>query len=238
MIWLWWRSSRPESDRLASVRPRQQSPHQAVDETGRPGSESGSRPDPADSDEELMSELVQSLVARAEVVQQKPVIAPASLPGPEPFDGGEESMAHVRAVVSDELPVTESPFRPMSEPEQAPQPSSGGHGDGDGPFNAVGDSSEELMAELALIRTDVVKQVERRPLFVMAERRGVPFFQLFCMTKRELFEAVLEAEGLPPHDVAPSSQSAARIREIAAEALGLHEELAADEAHLLSDQTA
>jgi hypothetical protein len=149
-------------------------------------------------------------------------------------------LVQIRAEVLDELPVTESAWRPVSEPEQerAPQPASGGHGEGGVPLDVVDDGSEELMAELALIRADVVERVERRPLFVMAERRGVPFFQLFCMTKQELFEAVLEAEGLPPHDVTPSPQSATRIREIVAEALGLHEDIAADGAHLLSDQTA
>jgi len=104
-------------------------------------------------------------------------------------------------------------------------------------LDAVVDAGEELMTELARIRADVVERVERRPFFVMAERRGVPFYELFRMTKQELFEAVLEAEGLPPHDVTPSPQSAARIREIAAEALGLHEQIATD-AHVRSDQTA
>jgi hypothetical protein len=246
MVRLWWRSRRPVADLSASVAPRPQSPHLTVDETRKSASEPVSRADPADRDEELVSDLVQILVARAEVVQQKPATEPAStpVPQPEPVDGDEQLMADLiedRAEVVDERPVTEPAWRSVSEPEQerAPEPPSGGHGDGGVPLDLVGNGGEELMAELALIRADVVERVERRPLFVMAERRGVPFFQLFSMTKQELFEAVLKAEGLPPHDVTPSPQSAARIREIAAEALGLHEELAAEgAAHLLSDQTA
>lgn len=100
-------------------------------------------------------------------------------------------------------------------------------------------NGEGLMAELAQIRTDVVKRVERRPLFVMAEQRRVPYFQLFFMTKQQLFDAVVEAEGLPPHDVTPSPQSAERIKEIAAEALRLNEQMEAEEAaHLKNGTTA
>lgn len=95
------------------------------------------------------------------------------------------------------------------------------------------------MAHLARIRADVVERVERRPLFVMAQQRGVPYFQLFFMDRQGLFEAVLEAEDLPPHDVMPSPQSAARIKEIADEAFRLHEEMAAEETTpLANDKTA
>jgi hypothetical protein len=103
---------------------------------------------------------------------------------------------------------------------------------------AVGDR-EQILAELAQIRADVVERVERRPLFVMAEQHGVPHFRLLSMTKQELFEAVLEAEGLPPNDVMPSLQSAERIKEIADEALRLHEKIQAEEtAHLANNKTA
>jgi hypothetical protein len=89
---------------------------------------------------------------------------------------------------------------------------------------------EQLLAELARIRAEVVERVERRPLFVMAEQRGVPYFRLFFMTKPELFEAVLEAEGVPAADVRPSSETAERARALAAEAFRRHEEIAAEEA--------
>lgn len=103
---------------------------------------------------------------------------------------------------------------------------------------AYGDR-EQILAELAQIRADVVERVERQPLFVMADQHGVPYFRLFLMTKQELFEAVLEAEGLPPNDVTPSLQSAERIKEIAAEVFRLHEEIEAEEtAHPANDKTA
>jgi hypothetical protein len=88
------------------------------------------------------------------------------------------------------------------------------------------DEAEELLVELTHIRRDVVERVDREPLFAMAEQRGVPFFRLFFMTKPELFEAVLEAEGVPPADVLPSAASAERVRILAAEALALQSEAA------------
>jgi len=213
-------------------------------EARMPASEPVSGPELADTGEEQVSELVRMLVARAEVVRPEPVAGPAFAPvsRPEPIDDGEHLVAElieVRAEAVDERRVAESPLRPVSATVQAraPQAAPGWHGDGDVSLDAVVDAGEELMTELARIRADVVERVERRPFFVMAERRGVPFYELFRMTKQELFEAVLEAEGLPPHDVTPSPQSAARIREIAAEALGLHEQIATD-AHVRSDQTA
>ena len=103
---------------------------------------------------------------------------------------------------------------------------------------AYGDR-EKILAELAQIRADVVERVERRPLFVMAEEHGVPHSRLFFMNKHELFEAVLDAEGLPPNDVVPSLQSAERIKELAAEAFRLHEKIEAEEAvHLANNKTA
>src|SRR3954447_9285399 len=89
---------------------------------------------------------------------------------------------------------------------------------------------DQLLDELARLRADVVDRVERRPLFVMAEQRGVPYFRLFFMTKTELFQAVLDAEGIPPADVRPSAETADRVRALAAEAFRRHEEIAAEEA--------
>jgi hypothetical protein len=88
----------------------------------------------------------------------------------------------------------------------------------------------ELLGELIRIRREVVERVDRTPLFAMAEQRNVPYFRLFFMTKPELFEAVLEAEGVPPSDVLPSPDTAQRVRGLAAEAYRRHDEMAAEEA--------
>jgi hypothetical protein len=88
---------------------------------------------------------------------------------------------------------------------------------------------DQLLEELARLRSDVVERVERRPLFVMAEQRGVPYYRLFFMTKQELFEAVLEAEGVPPADVRPSPETAERVRALAAEAFRRDDEIAAED---------
>jgi hypothetical protein len=115
-------------------------------------------------------------------------------------------------VVEPEPGVVEQPAPEVEEePEPEPDP-------------------EQLLEELSRIRAEVVERVERRPLFVMAEQRGVPYFRLFFMTKPELFEAVLEAEGIPPADVRPSADTAERVRALAAEAFRRHEEIAAEEA--------
>jgi hypothetical protein len=92
------------------------------------------------------------------------------------------------------------------------------------------DDGKGRMAEVAELRDEIVERVERRPLFVMAEERNVPYFRLFFMTKPELLEAILEAEGVPPADVRPSPASAARVREVAAEAYRRDQEIAAEEA--------
>ena len=94
------------------------------------------------------------------------------------------------------------------------------------------------MAEMAALRDEIVERVERRPLFVMAEERNVPYFRLFFMTKLELLEAILEVEHVPPHDVMPSQEALERVREIAAEAYRRHEEIAAEEAELRGQASA
>jgi hypothetical protein len=169
----------------------------------------------------------------------EPVSEPVTQP--EPVDGGEALMAElveIRAEVVEERLGTGPASEAVSQPEQEPAPQPSGRYD-DARLDIAADSGEQLMAELAQIRADVVERVERRPLFVMAEQRRVPYYQLFFMTKQELFEAVLEAEGLPPDDVTPSPQSAERIKEIAAEAFRLDEQVAAEEAtHLANNKTA
>jgi hypothetical protein len=101
-----------------------------------------------------------------------------------------------------------------------------------------GEDGAGRIAEMAELRAEIVERVERRPLFVMAEERNVPYFRLFFMTKLELLDAILEVEHVPPHDVMPSQEALERIREIAAEAYRRHEEIAAEEAELGSQTSA
>lgn len=100
------------------------------------------------------------------------------------------------------------------------------------------DDGKGRMAEVAELRAEIVERVERRPLFVMAEERNVPYFRLFFMTKPELLDAILEVEHVPPHDVMPSQEALDRVREIAAEAYRRHEEIAAEEAELRGQASA
>ena len=104
--------------------------------------------------------------------------------------------------------------------------------------SAQAENGKGRMAEMAALRDEIVEQVERRPLFVMAEERNVPYFRLFFMTKLELLEAILEVEHVPPHDVMPSQEALDRVREIAAEAYRKHEEIAAEEAELRGQASA
>ena len=103
---------------------------------------------------------------------------------------------------------------------------------------AKGDDGKGRMAEAAALRAEIVERVERRPLFVMAEERNVPYFRLFFMTKQELLDAILEVEHVPPDDVMPSQEALERVREIAAEAYRRHEEIAAEEAELKGQASA
>jgi hypothetical protein len=104
--------------------------------------------------------------------------------------------------------------------------------------SAQGADGKGRMAEMAALQAEIVERVERRPLFVMAEERNVPYFRLFFMTKQELLEAILEVEHVPPHDVMPSPEALERVREIAAEAYRRHEEIAAEESELRGQASA
>jgi 2-methylcitrate dehydratase PrpD len=64
----------------------------------------------------------------------------------------------------------------------------------------------------------------------MAEERNVPYFRLFFMTKAELLDAILDAEGVPPSDVLPSQDAVARAHAVAGEAYRRNEEFAAEAA--------
>jgi hypothetical protein len=127
-------------------------------------------------------------------------------------------------------PEPEVAEEPQPEPEPVAAEPEPDHPADDVVAPPVAEDGERLLAELAQIRAEVAERVERRPLFMMAEQRGVPYFRLFFMTKQELLEAILEAEGVPPADVRPSAASAARVREVAAEAYRRDQEIAAEEA--------
>ena len=128
--------------------------------------------------------------------------------------------------------VEEEPPEPSFEPQPPEAESAAPTRDADpGLVPDVREGPDQLLQELSQLRAEVVERVERRPLFVMAEQRGVPYFRLFFMTKPELFEAVLDAEGIPPADVRPSPATAERVRALAAEAFRRNDEIAAEEAN-------
>jgi len=163
-------------------------------------------------------------------------------------------------------PVVEAEPEPESEPELEPEPAAEAEPVVEAepepePAAEAGQETEEIpvvalpdedvvapwakrddgkgrMAEAAALRAEIVERVERRPLFVMAEERNVPYFRLFFMTKPELLEAILEVEHVPPDDVMPSQEALERVREIAAEAYRRHEEIAAEEAELRGQASA
>jgi hypothetical protein len=72
--------------------------------------------------------------------------------------------------------------------------------------------SEQLLGELAELRRDALKRVHRRPLYVMADERGVPRYRRAFMTNGQLFDAILNAEGVSPEAVSPSPATVERVR--------------------------
>jgi hypothetical protein len=89
---------------------------------------------------------------------------------------------------------------------------------------------ERVQAELAQLRADVIAGVDRRPLFAMAQARGLPNHVLFSMSSEQLLDAIFDAEALPPTDVLPSPENADRIRSVMTEAFQRQDEYAAEEA--------
>ena len=89
--------------------------------------------------------------------------------------------------------------------------------DAEGDTIAVERDASRLLQEMAEIRADMIAGVSRRPLFLMAKKRGVSC-GLFVASKWDLFDAILEVEGLSPdrQDSSPSAQR--RLRQLAAEA--------------------
>ena len=146
--------------------------------------------------------------------------SPSRLPrrSPEPVVEAEPEPVAEAGQETEEIPVVDLPDEDVVAP------------------SAQGDDGKGRMAEMAALRDEIVERVERRPLFVMAEERNVPYFRLFFMTKPELLDAILEVEHVPPHDVMPSQEALDRVREIAAEAYRRHEEIAAEEAMAARDQ--
>ena len=82
---------------------------------------------------------------------------------------------------------------------------------------AVEQDATRVLQEMAGIRADVIAGVSRRPLFLMAKKRGVSC-GLFVASKWDLFDAILEAEGLSPDRQDSSLSAQGRLRQLAAEA--------------------
>ena len=181
-------------------------------EAGQPEREPFAEPEPvAEPEPEPVAEPEPEPVAEAEpgpVAEAEPGPVAEAEPGPA-AEAGQET---------EEIPVVDLPDEDVVAP------------------SARGDDGKGRMAEMAALRDEIVERVERRPLFVMAEERNVPYFRLFFMTKPELLDAILEVEHVPPHDVMPSQDALDRVREIADEAYRRHEEIAAEEAMTARDQ--
>ena len=81
----------------------------------------------------------------------------------------------------------------------------------------VDQDATRMLQEMAEIRADIIAGVSRRPLFLMAKKRGVSC-GLFVASKWDLFDAILEAEGLSPDRQDSSRSAQRRLRQLAAEA--------------------
>src|SRR6476620_1340371 len=156
------------------------------------------------------------------VVDSEPELVVESEPEPyaepEPVAESEPEPVAESEPETEQLPVVDPPDEDVVAP------------------SAQGEDGNGRMSERTALRAEIVERVERRPLFVMAEERNVPYFRLFFMTKPELLDAILEVEHVPPHDVMPSQEALDRVREIADEAYRRHEEIAAEEAMAARDQ--
>ena len=128
------------------------------------------------------------------------VIADDLPPGDEP-DGQEQIATHEPTADSDEPAVAEEEVAPESY-----RPS--------GQWATRQGDPEELLGELAQLRRDALKKVHRRPLYVMAEERGVPVYRRAFMTNGQLFDAILNAEGVSPGNASPSPATVERVREL------------------------
>ena len=101
----------------------------------------------------------------------------------------------------------------------------------DGPeLEDVPSPAERKLEQLAELRAQLARSVDRRALFGMARDRGLPHHQIFFMTSDQLLDAIVSAEGLPPADVLPSGYTEERMSAIAAEARLRHDEIVVAEA--------
>lgn len=137
---------------------------------------------------------------RAADPESSAVIADDLPPGDVP-DGPERIASHEPAADSDEPAVAEAEVAPESY-----RPS--------GQWATRQGDPEELLDELSQMRRDALKNVHRRPLYVMAEERGVPLYRRAFMTNGQLFDAILNAEGVSPATVSPSPATVERVREL------------------------
>ena len=128
------------------------------------------------------------------------VIADDLPPGGEP-GAGEQIATHEPTADSDEPAVAEDEVAPESYRPSAQWATRQG-------------TPEELLGELAQLRRDALKKVHRRPLYVRAEERGVPLYRRAFMTNGQLFDAILNAEGVSPGTVSPSPATVERVREL------------------------
>ncbi len=131
------------------------------------------------------------------VISDEPVLSAAS-EGPEQVATPEASAGSERAAFTEEEVAPES-YQPSGQ---------WATGQGD---------PEALLGELAQLRRDALKKVHRRPLYVMAEERGVPRYRRAFMTNGQLFDAILNAEGVSPGTGSPSPATVERVRELTLE---------------------
>jgi hypothetical protein len=104
------------------------------------------------------------------------------------------------------------------------------HDDGPSDLDDVPSPAERKLEQLAELRAQLARSVDRRALFGMARDRGLPHHQIFFMTSDQLLDAIVAAEGLPPADVLPSGYTEERMSAIAAEARLRHDEIVVAEA--------
>ncbi|MFL6040068.1 MAG: hypothetical protein ACJ740_01510 [Gaiellales bacterium] len=102
--------------------------------------------------------------------------------------------------------------------------------DGPSELDDVPSPAERKLEQLAELRAQLARSVDRRALFGMARDRGLPHHQIFFMTSHQLLDAIISAEGLPPADVLPSRYTEERMSAIAAEARLRHDEIVLAEA--------
>jgi hypothetical protein len=153
-------------------------------------------------------------------------LASPAPPQPESEVGGAVAAdPESSAVVADDLPpgddpdgreriATHKPTGDLDEPAVAEEEVAPESYRTSGQWATRQGDPEELLGELAQLRRDALMKVHRRPLYVMAEERGVPLYRRAFMTNGQLFDAILNAEGVSPATVSPSPATVERVREL------------------------